>query len=367
MPRKKTTPAAATAALAILSLAEATALSTSAATEQFVTEYKNRRASFVRQGKLVYALKEAKLPRNQSVYSILQSQGVPEGSVHQAVMTAELLKELVVAGHLDEARFDEVATYNVVRRARQLCKGKGAVTLQPADIANRMKEGTSAQIGSELQCLVEHGQTQAEREAALEAEAAEKERQAAAAKAADELKAQEAENLKAELAAAQAERDRLAAEAAEKAKADEEAAARLRQVPIEDASAPAVTAEEPEEEADPAEEEEEDPAEEEADEEADPSEDEDEKEEEADEEVQEEEEPEAAAPPVVVAAAKPAGSSAPPPPAPVATLADITARLDELLLEALALDAEDMARLVQFLRKSANDLADTIPAQLKVA
>jgi hypothetical protein len=363
MPRKKTTPAAATAAPAILSLAEATALSTSAATEQFVTEYKNRRASFVRQGKLVYALKEAKLPRNQSVYSILQSQGVPEGSVHQAVMTAELLKELVVAGHLEEARFDEVATYNVVRRARQLCKGKGAVKLQPADIANLMKEGTSAQIGSELQCLVEHGQTQAEREAALEAEAAEKERQAAAAKAADELKAQEAENLKAELAAAQAERDRLAAEAAEKAKADEEAAARLRQVPIEDASAPAVTAEEPEEEADPAEEEEEDPAEEEADEEADPSED----EEEADEEVEEEEEPEAAAPPVVVAAAKPAGSSAPPPPAPVATLADITARVDELLLEALALDAEDMARLVQFLRKSANDLADTIPAQLKVA
>jgi hypothetical protein len=359
MPRAAKPKTAPVAAAPILSLAEASSLTVSTVSRMFAIEYQGRRRSFVIQGKLVYQLENSKLPKGQSIYSLLKAEGVPEGSVHQAKMTADMLGALVVPGHLSESRFDEVITFNVARQARKLWQGKGKIKMDALALANLMAEGTSAQIGAELECLVEHGQTLAQRELAIEAKRKAEEDETAAKAAAERLQVEEAARLQAELAEANAERDRLAAEAF--ARADADAIAKATQVPA--TPAPAATAPAPVTSpalvvtspapapAEPAGEEDagdEAPAE---------IEDEDEDPELAEEDDQEE----APAPPIAIIR----GSSAPPPPAPVSSLADITERMDDLLLESLALGHEDIGRLVAFLRKSADDLAATLPAELK--
>ena len=333
--------------VAVLSIAEISGLTPAATADIFAASTNNRRKAFINQGKLVFHLDQCKLPKGQSVYGLLQKRGVAEGSIHQARMTADLIGALVVPGHMTEARFDEVATFRIVRQARRLWQGKAKVKLTPEAICAILETGDSSQIGAELDCLADHGQTIAEREAAIEAERQEEEARKAAEEQAARLQAEETARLKADLEAAEAAREEAERKAAEAAAA----AAAAAPTTTTTAPAPVKAAEEPEEE-----EEEEADDEEEADEE-----------EEADdeeEEAEEEDEPEAEAPATVVDFSRDGGSTPPPAPrkpapAPV-SLADITRRIDDLLVESTALSAEDMAALAAFLRKSADDLAEVV-------
>jgi flagellar biosynthesis GTPase FlhF len=312
-----------------------------------------RRRAFVEQGKLVLHLDSLKLPAGKSIYSMLQARHVPEGSVHQARMAADILKALVQPGLITEARFDEIITFRVARQGRRLIQGKAAITLTPENLASLMLTGDSASIGAELDCLCEHGTTIADREAQLEAKATE----AAALKAAEEqaaaIKAAEDERIKKEQAA---EIERLKAEAAANA-ANASASAGTEETEEQEESDPD---EEEEEESD--EDEESDPDEEEEesdeDEEADPD-------EEEESEEQEESDPteETTTSPPVTSTAPPAPDNGnPPPPPPAPTAASITSRIETLLVEALELGPDEMEKLVHYLRRSTNDLAATLDA-----
>lgn len=310
----------------ILSLAEAEKLSVADTVSQFAGRVQSRRRMFVEQGKLVYHLDNVKLPRGQSIYSILKAGGIPEGSVQQARMTADCIAELVIPGHLTEARFDELITYRIARQARRLFQGKAAVTMTTAEVAAILATGNPAAIGEELDCLCEHGMTISARETALAEKQAEAEREKAAAAKAD---AEEARKLL-------ASRDAVLPTAAEREAAK-------NQDPADPSDQPDPT----------------DPPEEEEEEETAPDESEDEEE--------EEEEVEDTAPePVVVDGTKGGNKPAPAPPA-KPTLAEITGRFDDVLVAAMELEGDELEKLVKFLRSRTDDMAATLQSLHAVA
>ncbi|MES2923149.1 MAG: hypothetical protein V4819_16455, partial [Verrucomicrobiota bacterium] len=100
----------------LLSLAAIEGLTAVQTAKQFAERVNVRQRAFVEQGKLVYHLRTLKLKAGQSVYNILQGQGVPEGSVQQAVTTADLIEKLVIPGHLTEQRFDQIITFRICRQ-----------------------------------------------------------------------------------------------------------------------------------------------------------------------------------------------------------------------------------------------------------
>lgn len=186
----KSAPSA-VAAIAVMSMADVAALSATDAAAAFKGRSDIRQAAFVEQGKLVLHLDSMKLKAGQSVYGLLTAQGVPEGSVNNARLCADVLKAVVIPGHLPETRFDSIVTFRIVRQSRRLLNGKAAIKLEPAALAAILSDGNQAQIGSELDCLAEHGQTIAEREAALKAEEKQAAALATATAAAEKLKAKE--------------------------------------------------------------------------------------------------------------------------------------------------------------------------------
>lgn len=345
-----------------LSLADVAGLTAAVCCDLYAAAVQVRRRAFVEQGKLVMHLDSIKLPAGKTVYGMLQSRNVPEGSVHQARMAADILKELVIPGHLPEARFNKVITFRIARQGRRLIQGKAKTKLAPEQLAAILSEGNSAAIGAELDCLCEHGMTIADRESAIETEAAE----AAALKAAEEqaakLKAAEAERLAKEQAA---EIERLKAAAAANATSsepetiiitgsaedpdeEEEEEEETDDTEIEDPSDPSDPSDNPEEDEGEEEEDESDDIEEE-----DPEE--------------EEEEEESADPAPVITSHKPQDKGNPPPPPPAPSAESITTRIEELLVEALDLGPEEMEKLVHYLRRSTNDLAATLDALKAVA
>jgi hypothetical protein len=172
-----------------MSMADVAALSATDAAAAFKGRSDIRQAAFVEQGKLVLHLDSMKLKAGQSVYGLLTAQGVPEGSVNNARLCADVLKAVVIPGHLPESRFDSIVTFRIVRQSRRLLNGKAAIKLDPAALSAILADGNQAQIGSELDCLAEHGQTIAEREATLKAEEEQAAALAAATAAAEKLKA----------------------------------------------------------------------------------------------------------------------------------------------------------------------------------
>ncbi len=345
----------------ILSLADAAKLSVADTVSQFAGHVASRRRSFVAQGKLIHHLDNVKLPRGQSIYSILKAGGIPEGSVQQGRMTADCIAEMVIPGHLPEARFDEVITYRIARQARRLFQGKAAVTMTPAEVAAILATGEATAIFEELDCLAEHGMTIAAREAHLAEKAAEAERE----KAADNLKAEQ-EKAKAEeaaAAAAKATADALAAAEAATKKAEAEAASAKALLASRDALLPKAseTTETAETETTTAEHEAETPEPETTampeTETPEPA--------SAEEEEEEEEAENDAHAPVVVDGTK-GNKPAPTPPA-TPTLAEITGRFDDVLVAAMALGGEDMEKLVKFLRSRTEDMAATLQSFAQAA
>jgi hypothetical protein len=348
----------------ILSLADVAGLTINATCELYANRGKVASKVFIEQGKLVHHLRNSKLKPGQTIYGLLRDKQVSEGSVQSAVVVADLIDALVIAGHLTEARFDECITFRTSRMGRQLFQGKAksGLKLDGPALAALMLSGTTAAVGAELDCLCEHGVTIAERETALAEQAAQA---AADSKAAAELvKIQAAE------AAAKALQD--AADAQAKAVADALAAATPAPSNVTPISTPAAIAaalgeDEPDEEEDAA------PAPAPA---GDPLEDEEEDEEQAAptpepepaaEPADEEDEDETPAP-VVVDGTKDRGTP-PPPPAPPAgpTLASITGELNDTLVKAFDLSAEDLEALVHFLRATTNDIAATLDSLKAVA
>ena len=336
----------------ILSLADAAKLSVADTVSQFAGHVASRRRSFVAQGKLIHHLDNVKLPRGQSIYSILKAGGIPEGSVQQARMTADCIAEMVIPGHLPEARFDEVITYRIARQARRLFQGKAAVTMTAAEVAAILATGEATAIFEELDCLAEHGMTIAAREAHLAEKAAEAEREKAAANLKAEQEKAKADEAAA--AAAKATADALAAAEAATKKAEAEAASAKALLASRDAllpkasetAEPETTTAEPEPEAETPEPETT----------ATP--------EPADSEEEEEAEDDAPAP-VVVDGTK-GNKPAPTPPA-TPTLAEITGRFDDVLVAAMALGGEDMEKLVRFLRSRTEDMAATLQSFAQAA
>lgn len=364
----------------ILSLADVSGLTVNATCELYANRGKVASKVFIEQGKLVHHLRNSKLKPGQTIYGLLRDKQVSEGSVQSAVVVADLIDALVIAGHLTEARFDECITFRTSRMGRQLFQGKAksGLRLDGPALAALMLSGTTAAVGAELDCLCEHGVTIAEREATLAEQAAQAESDRKAA--AELVKIQAAE------AAAKAKQD--AADAQAKAVADAlaaQAAATPAPANVTPISTPAAIAaalgeDEPEEDEDEA-----------------PADDEDLDDEAAADEPDEEEEDETPAPasfqsvaaptpaaatpapeaadededeapaPVIVDGTK--GKPSSPPPAPPAgpTLASITDELNTTLVKAFDLSAEDLESLVHFLRATTNDIAATLDSLKAVA
>jgi hypothetical protein len=219
--------AAATNENPILSLSEIAGWTTEHAADEFAARAKTANRLFIEQGKLVYHIRSQKLKRGQTVYGLLQSRGVSQGSVDIACKVAEVIEAVVTPGHLEESRFDSVMTFRIANRSRALLQGKGAIQLTPEAFAALLTSGDAASIGDDMECLVEHGVTVKDREIAIAAKAAEEEaakaeaEKAAAAKAAEEEAARVAAEAEAE---ANKQAAAKAAEDATKARAEAEAA-----------------------------------------------------------------------------------------------------------------------------------------------
>jgi hypothetical protein len=147
----------------------------------------------VEQGKIALHLEDLEeskaLGKGNTIYGVLGAAGALPGSINNAVLCAKAIRGLVVSGLLAETRFDSIVTFRIVRQTCRLMEGKAKVKIEPAAIAAILAEGSAAQIGSELDCLAEHGQTIADREATLKAEAEEADRLAKAQAEADKIKA----------------------------------------------------------------------------------------------------------------------------------------------------------------------------------
>lgn len=338
-----------------LTLADVESLTAAATADLFAAKMQVMRRAFVENGKLIYHLDSIKLRAGQTVYGLLKSRGVSEGSIHSARTVANLIAGLVVAGHVTEARFDEVVTFRTARLGDLLLKGKGRITLKPEQLAAILQNGDSSAVGSELECLHEHGLTIAERETKL----------AEADAATEALKAQaaEAEKLKA------AEATRLAKEQAEAAKAAAQANANPPDPDEDEDDADAETDEDEDTDTDADEDEDadaetdEDDADDEADVEADEETDEADDDEAAD--IEDDEPEEITSEATVPTGTKPAKPTPPPAP-PTATLESIVDRVNSALIDAMDLDGQDMAKLVGFLRQATNELAATLES-LEVA
>src|ERR1035437_1793625 len=163
---KKTAPSALPTA-PVLSLAEIAGFTADQSAEEFGVRARSATKIFLEQGKLVYHIGTVKMKKGQSVYGLLQGiHGVSQGSIDIAVKVGKLIEVLVVAGHLPESRFDEVIQFRSAKRAWQLVEGKAAIRLAPEALAAILAAGTPDSISHELNCLAEHGQSIAEREAA---------------------------------------------------------------------------------------------------------------------------------------------------------------------------------------------------------
>lgn len=363
--KRKTT----TETVPVLALAALTGFTVTQTAKEFKERVNVRRRAFVDQGKLVYHLRQLKLKPGQSVYNILQGQGVPEGSVQQAVATADIIEKLVIPGHLPEARFDEVITFRIGRQARRLLTGKGEskLILAPEAVATLLATGESAAIGAELDCLCEHGMTIAERETQLADKAAEAERLKAAAAEAEKIKAaDEARKLaEAEAAKTKAAADALLNNGREgklpdpsetvTAETTEISANPETEAPVQTpAPAPTETTAPDSPDTPPVEIPDETPAPSETDDEEEEA-DEDEQADEEEEEEEAEDEDDAPEPVVVD------GRDNNPPPAPPApTLTDITARMDDALTDAMNLGADDMKALLIFMQSATESIATVL-------
>lgn len=170
---KKTTPPTPP----VITLAEIEGLTATQAADGAAGQYTIRTRAFVSLGKYVYHLEHrAKLPKGQSIYGMLQSRGVPEGSVHNARMAATFIKTFVEPGLLPESRADEIITHRICHRISQIVTGKTTCALSAAELAAIMKDADKAAIGDELDCLAEHGLTIAAKAEKDEAAAAESKR-----------------------------------------------------------------------------------------------------------------------------------------------------------------------------------------------
>lgn len=199
-PRRSKTPrpvhsAPPIVAVTVKSLADVSAMSVDDLALFFKGRSDIRQAAFVEQGKTVLHLEDllaaGKLGKGKSVYGVLGNAGALPGSINNAVLCAKAIRALVVAGHLPEERFDSVVTFRIVRQTTRLIEGKAKIQIEPAAIAAILAEGNAAQIGSELDCLAEHGMTIADREATLKAEQEQADALAKAQAAADKVKAKE--------------------------------------------------------------------------------------------------------------------------------------------------------------------------------
>jgi flagellar biosynthesis GTPase FlhF len=332
-----------------LSLADVQQLTAASTADLFAAKMKQIRRAFVENGKLVYHLDTMKLRAGQSVYGLLKSRGVSEGSIHSARTVANLITALVIPGHVPEDKFDATVTFRTARLGDLLLKGKGKDGFKMEAEALAAVFLSGAAVGEELECLHEHGQTIAEREASIKATEAEATAKAEAAAAAEkELAARRKADEKA---------DALAAKENAKANSAPQASDEDEDEDEDEADEEESDADEQEDDTD-ADEEESDEEEEESD--ADEDEDEaDEDEDEADEQEEEEEEESEAPTAGKVIPIKDAA------PAPV-TLAGVIGEFNAVLNTALDLNAADMTKLVSYLEGAVADLAATIPEMEKV-
>lgn len=269
----------------------------------------------------------------QSVYSILQGQGVPEGSVQQAVATADLIEKLVIPELITEARFDEVITFRICRQARRLITGKAAIQMPAAEVASLLVTGESSQIGAELDCLCEHGMTIADREAKLVEQAAENDRLKIAAAEAEKLKAAEAARAAAEKAAPPAPAA-PAPSATPPQAIDSTPSPKPAEKPQETTATPDIPATTPLA-----------------------------KQQSEQEEAEDDEEESYA--PLVIDGTKPDPQPSTKPSGP--SLMDLTGKFTDLFIDATDLDGPDLEKLVGYLRAATNDLAATLESLQAVA
>lgn len=312
----------------VLSLAEVAELSLAKTTDAYADRVNSRRRAFVEQGKLIHHLDNMNLPKGQSIYGLLQKKGVPEGSVQQGRMTADMIAALVVPGLVTEARFDVIVTYRIIKHARALLKGKGAIKLPAENIAAIMATGDAPQITAELACLSEHGMTIVAREEQLAEKALEAERLAAAAAAAEKLRASAPAATPTPPAVTPTAPVATITTTPEDPTPDKPA-----EVPQVETSPTTVGTDGTET-----------------------------TEEETGTTVEEEEQDEEPAP-VVHDGTR--GNGPPPAPPTGPTLASVTGRMNDLLIEAMDLMPDELEKLVGFLRLAANDIAGTLKS-LKV-
>jgi hypothetical protein len=317
-----------------LMLADVASLTAAATADQIAAQSKVINRAFVDRGKLIYHLDSIKLRAGQTVYGMLKSRGVSEGSIHSARTVANLISALVVPGHVPEEKFDAVITFRTARIGDLILKGKSKVKLAPEALATILLSGNTAAVGAELDCLHDHGMTIAEREAKLKEEEELRAQQAADAAELERIKAQEAAN-PTPPPVAETDDEEADDEEADDEEADDEEA--------------------DDEEADDEEADDEEADDEEADDE------------EADDEEADDEAPEA----VIINGPGTVGGPAPaptpkaaatPPPAPPVTLDSIVDRLNSALIDAMDLNAEDMTKLVAFLHQATAELESTVQA-----
>jgi len=335
-----------------LMLADVAGLTAAQTADQIAAQSKVINRAFVDRGKLIYHLDNIKLRAGQTVYGMLKSRGVSEGSIHSARTVANLITALVVPGLVPEEKFDSTMTFRTARLGDLLLKGKGKAKVDATQLATILLSGDTATVGSELECLHEHGMTIAERETALKAEEAERQRLEADAAEAQKLKAAEAERLAKEQAAAAA------------------AATEAHTVNTVNPVNPVNSDDDEETDSDTDEDEESDDSD--TDDDDEESEDSDtDDDEETDEET--DEDPVTEVETIIVngpgTIAKPAAApkASTPPPAPVFTLESVVDRINSALIDAMDFSPADMSKLVTFLRQATAELEATVQTATPVA
>jgi hypothetical protein len=143
----------------LLSIAEASKMTTARISTAFHERYVLRTKAFAEQGKLAYALSIKKLGKGKSIQGILTAKGSPAGSVGNARKAAAIIEALVITDLITEETFDNSVTYRIVRMANKvLGLDKGAAKiLPPESVAEIINDASSAgEAADTLECWNEH-------------------------------------------------------------------------------------------------------------------------------------------------------------------------------------------------------------------